>query len=137
MAKELSMMPMEAIRSDGKDASLSPQFAIGSGVVSEWEGMPASDESAVCQTPALELFSQACAAYIDCELGAMPEWQCNPPMLSMTEFAVDGSLNALQVTIDEGRSVDAALPLLLDEIEEFIATLRDESENDFIWADRA
>lgn len=136
MDKELALLPSEGGSSGRKFALPRGQFAVGSAPVAERQEMSASDETAVCQIPALELFSQACASYIDCDSGGPAEWQCNPPMLSMSEVAVDGSLNASHPPIADGKSVDAALPLLLDELEAFVASLRDEDHNEVFSAER-
>jgi hypothetical protein len=136
MDEELALLPWKGGNSDGDYALPREKSAVGSASVAEWQEIPASDETAVCQIPALELFSQACSSYIDCDMGAPAEWNSNPPMLSMSEFAVDGSPNTLHVPIADGKSVDAALPLLLDELEAFIARLRDESENEVFSVER-
>jgi len=130
MDKELPLLPSEGGNSDRNGALPRGQFAVRSAPVAEWQGMLESDATAVCRIPALELFSQACATYIDCDLDALAEWQCNPPMLSMLEFVVDETPNALHVPIADGKSVDAALPSLLDELEAFVASLRDENESE-------
>jgi hypothetical protein len=92
----------------------------------EWQNMPTNCEMVVCCTPALEIFSQACSAYIDCELGSQDTRQLNPPIVSQSDIAAGGSLDELHLVTADGESVDAALPLLLDEIEAFIDYLRAE-----------
>jgi hypothetical protein len=99
-----------------------------------YETMPASNESADCSTPAFALFSLACSAYIDCEMGAPSQWQCIPPLHSLSECDVADHSNQSASGPADARSVDAALPLMLDELEAFIASLRDENQNDFFPA---
>jgi hypothetical protein len=49
----------------------------------------------------------------------------------MSEFAIEGARDMSPVAIADGRSVDAALPLLLDELEEFVASLREDQQESF------
>ncbi|HEY2413158.1 MAG TPA: hypothetical protein VGI40_12990 [Pirellulaceae bacterium] len=104
----------------------SGQFQFGSAVMDEWQEMPPSCQPVICRTSALEVFSQACSTYIDCELGWPAESPDDPSTFSAPDFPADGSMNSLHVARADARSVDAALPLLLNEIEAFIANLREE-----------
>jgi hypothetical protein len=133
--RRLASTPVEADHSDCNHASQSGQPSIGSVLAIDCQRMVVSNETEVCLSPALELFNQACSAYLDCESGSRAEWQCHPPMLSMSDVAANGSVNTLPAAKADGQSVDAALPLLLDEIELFIANLRDENESDIFAAD--
>jgi len=126
---QLTPMPASGMSNCSSPPHSEP-IQVGSAVMDEWQKISPSCDTVVCRTSALEVFSQACSTYIDCELDWSAESQSSLSPSSTSEVSVDGPRHALHIERADAKSVDAALPLLLDELEAFIANLREESHSE-------